>query len=98
MARFKKKIVVSSRIGNFLTQNNQKTRIPRWLGRENEENVATRNCCGRFFTDITINSLYIELDILINCKNCLQGRTQKKNLGGNFVLPPPPGAPRGVKF
>ena len=40
-------IVLSSRIGNFLSQNNRRTRIPRWLGRENEENVArTRNCCG----------------------------------------------------
>ena len=42
-----KKIVLSSRIGNFSTQNNRRTRIPRWLGRENEENVArTRNWCG----------------------------------------------------
>jgi len=46
MARFLK-IVLSSRIGTFLTQNNQRTRIPRWLGRENEELVArTRICCG----------------------------------------------------
>ena len=31
----------------LLTQNNRRTRIPRWLVRENEEYVArTRNCCG----------------------------------------------------
>ena len=45
VARFLK-IVLSSRIG-ILSQNNRRTRIPRWLGQENEENVArTRNCCG----------------------------------------------------
>jgi len=28
-------------------ETNRRTRIPRWLGRENEEYVArTRNCCG----------------------------------------------------
>jgi len=42
-----KKIVSSSIIGDFKTHNNRRTRIPRWLGLENEENVArTRNCCG----------------------------------------------------
>jgi len=42
-----KKIVLSSRIGNYLTQNNQRRRIPRWLEWENEENVArTRSWCG----------------------------------------------------
>ena len=34
------KIVLSSRIINFKTHNNQRTRVLRWLGRENEENVA----------------------------------------------------------
>ena len=33
MAIFKK-IVLSSRIGNFLAEDNRRTRIPRWLGRE----------------------------------------------------------------
>jgi len=33
--------------GNFLTQNNLRKRIPRWFGRENEENVVwTRDWCG----------------------------------------------------
>ena len=42
-----KKIVLSLIIGNFLTQNNRKTRIPRWFGRENEENVVrSRDWCG----------------------------------------------------
>ena len=41
------KIVLSARIKNFKTHNYRKTRIPRWLGLENEEDVAwTRNCCG----------------------------------------------------
>ena len=34
------KIVISSRIRNFKTHNNLRTSILRWLGRENEENVA----------------------------------------------------------
>ena len=46
MARLKKN---SSILENWklLKHNNRRTRIPRWLGRENEENVArTRNWCG----------------------------------------------------
>ena len=44
-SRFKKKL--SPWNGNIKTHNNRRTRISRWLGQENEENVArTRNFCG----------------------------------------------------
>ena len=40
-------VALSSRIKNLKTHNKQRTRISRWLGQENEENVArTRNYCG----------------------------------------------------
>ena len=43
---FKKNSFIS-RIRKLKTHNNQRTRILRWLGLENEENeVRTRNCCG----------------------------------------------------
>ena len=41
------KKVLSSRIRIFSTHNKRRTRILRWFGRENEDNVArTRSCCG----------------------------------------------------
>ena len=45
MAKFFKKIVLSGRIRHLKKNNIERTR--RWLGLENEENVArTRSCCG----------------------------------------------------
>ena len=44
LTRFLKKIYLG---GLYTKKNSIRTRISRWLGRENEENVAqTRNCCG----------------------------------------------------
>ena len=41
------KIALSSWFRNLKKQNKRRTRISRWLGQENEENVArTRNYCG----------------------------------------------------
>ena len=65
-----KKIVLSSRIRNFKTQNNRRTRISRWLGRENEENVArTRNCCGWPFLPCSSVVSLSEFRININQSN-----------------------------
>ena len=42
-----KEIVMSARNGNIKTHNNRRTKIPKWLGQENEEiKTRTRNCCG----------------------------------------------------
>ena len=55
------KIVLSSRIGNFKTHKNRRTRIPRWLGQENEENVArTKNCSGWPFSPPQTNEVSLE--------------------------------------
>jgi len=62
------KIVLSSIIGNVLTQNNRRKRIPRWLGRENEENVArTRNCCGWPSSPLQTAWIHTNIEVKRSC-------------------------------
>ena len=68
-----KKIVLSLRIGNFNIHNNWRTRIPRWLGRTNEENVVqTRNCCGCPSSPHSIESFIILFKSLKKIIFCLE--------------------------